>query len=133
MLLDPVLVRRILLYPFLSYLVLLAWQAGISEASGHNPGIPPSSLMSFLRVKPGIAGVVLEEFNTHFINPFYQSRLDVNISIEAVTSAAIVLARALHETAYGGSEVPLLKVQKAWLTHLLTQYAALPCCTHHRR
>ena len=66
--------------------------------------------MSFLRVKPGIAGVVLEEFDTHFINPFYHSRLDANISIEAVTSAAIVLARALHETAYGGSEVPFLKV-----------------------
>ncbi|CAL8470795.1 g10337 [Coccomyxa elongata] len=87
-------------------------KAEISEASGHNPGIPPSSLMSFLRVKPGIAGVVLEEFNTHFINPFYHSRLDINISIEAVTSAAIVLARALHETAYGGSEVPLLKVTR---------------------
>ncbi len=108
-------------YSFFSYLILLAWQAEISEASGHNPGIPPSSLMSFLRVKPGIAGVVLEEFNTHFINPFYHSRLDVNISIEAVTSAAIVLARALHETAYGGSEVPLLKV------HML---GSQNCCTN---
>jgi nicastrin len=88
-----------------------ALQAEVSEASSHNPGIPPSSLMSFLRVKPSISGVVLEEFNTHFINPFFQSRLDANISAEAVTSAAIVAARALHETAYGTSEVPPLKVK----------------------
>lgn len=88
-----------------------ALQAEVSEASSHNPGIPPSSLMSFLRVKPSISGVVLEEFNTHFISPFFQSRLDANISAEAVTSAAIVAARALHETAYGTSEVPPLKVK----------------------
>ena len=86
--------------------------------------------MSFLRVKPGIAGVVLEEFNTHFINPYYQSRLDANVSIEAVTSAAIVAARALHETAYGGSEVPPLKVTVA--SYLLTcqkHPSYCRCCT----
>lgn len=87
-----------------------AVQAEVSEASSHNPGLPPSSLMSFLRVKPGISGVVLGDFNTHFINPFYQSHLDANVSIDAVTSAAVVAARALHETAFGGSEVPPLKV-----------------------
>ena len=31
-------------------------QAEVSEASLGNPGIPPSSLMSFLRVKPAISG-----------------------------------------------------------------------------
>lgn len=86
------------------------WQAEVSEASGRNPGIPPSSLMSFLRVKPSIAGVVLGDFNTHFTNPFYQHRLDANISINAVTAAAIVSARALHDVAYGSLPVPQLKV-----------------------
>ena len=33
-------------------------QAEISEASSGNPGIPPSSLMSFLRVKRAISGEV---------------------------------------------------------------------------
>jgi nicastrin len=32
-------------------------------ASATNPGIPPSSLMSFLRVKPSIAGMVLTDFD----------------------------------------------------------------------
>ena len=33
-------------------------QAEVSEASSGNPGIPPSSLMSFLRVKHAISGEV---------------------------------------------------------------------------
>ena len=33
-------------------------QAEVSEASSGNPGIPPSSLMSFLRVKRAISGEV---------------------------------------------------------------------------
>jgi nicastrin len=36
----------------------------LSLASSSNPGIPPSSLSSFLRQKPAIAGVVLAEFDT---------------------------------------------------------------------
>ncbi len=36
----------------------------VTRASVTNPGVPPSSLFSFLRAKPSIAGVVIEEFDT---------------------------------------------------------------------
>lgn len=73
------------------------------SASSANPGIPPSSLMAFLRAKPSIAGIVMADFDAHFRTPFFQSRLDANISVEAVTSAALVAARALHALAWGTS------------------------------
>ena len=47
------------------------------------------------------SGVVLADFNKHFLDGTYQSQQDVNISVEAVTSAALVTARALHKIASG--------------------------------
>jgi nicastrin len=88
-------------------------QVEVREASLRNPGIPPSSLMSFLRVKPRIAGAVLEDFDARFSGGHYQSRLDADISTEALTSAALVAARALHEVALGNKDVPPLKVRDA--------------------
>ncbi|KAF9588202.1 hypothetical protein IFM89_008272 [Coptis chinensis] len=46
----------------------------ISMANKSNPGIPPSSLMSFLRKDSSISRIVLEDFNTAFTNKFYHSR-----------------------------------------------------------
>jgi len=56
------------------------------------------------------AGVVLADFNKHFLDSSYQSQQDVNISVESVTSAALVAARALHEIASNGKSTPELKV-----------------------
>ena len=73
-------------------------QIDIASASSANPGIPPSSLMSLLRVKPGIAGIVLAEFDRAFSNPYYNSHLDhaENLYAESLTAAAEATARALH-------------------------------------
>lgn len=87
-------------------------QVELREASLQNPGVPPASLMSFLRAKPSVAGAVLADFDSRFINPYYQSHLDTNVSSDALTSAAIVAARALHDLAYGGKDKPPLKVQR---------------------
>ena len=48
----------------------LAWHAQVTAmpTSGSNPGIPPSSLMSLLRARPAIAGVVLAGFDSAFTN-----------------------------------------------------------------
>jgi hypothetical protein len=81
---------------------LLSAQVSVAEASASNPGIPPSSLMSFLRVKPSIQGVVLTEFDSAFRNPFYASRFDNGSSADAgIAATAAVLAAALHRLAGG--------------------------------
>lgn len=84
-------------------------QVVVKPASGSNPGIPPSSLMSFLRVKPSLQGAVLAEFDTAFRNPFYASRFDNGSTIDAgsIASAAAVLAAAVHRLAGGDSQLPL--------------------------
>ncbi|KAK8928274.1 Nicastrin [Platanthera zijinensis] len=78
----------------------------IKKADATNPGVPPSSLMSFLRKNSSISGVVLEDFDTSFVNKFYHSHLDnhANIDATSIAAAAIIVARALYVIA---SDVPL--------------------------
>ncbi|CAO2816400.1 unnamed protein product [Amaranthus hypochondriacus] len=70
----------------------------ISAASVSNPGIPPSSLMSFLNKNPQTSGVVLEDFDTKFTNEFYHSHLDdiSNINSTSIVAAASLIARSLY-------------------------------------
>ncbi|KAI3813796.1 hypothetical protein L1987_18531 [Smallanthus sonchifolius] len=69
-----------------------------STASESNPGIPPSSFMSFLRQNSHTPGVVLEDFDTSFTNKFYHSHLDdlSNINSSAIVAAASLVARTLY-------------------------------------
>lgn len=55
------------------------------------------------------AGLVLADFNKHFLGSTFQSEQDTHISADAVTSAALVAARALHEIASGGRGASELK------------------------
>jgi nicastrin len=82
----------------------------VLQASGSNPGIPPSSLMSFLRVIPSVQGLVLAEFDEGFINPYFGSRFDNGSTINAdgMASVAAVLAAAVHRLA--GGDPAALKV-----------------------
>lgn len=72
--------------------------AKYSAASKSNPGIPPSSFMSFSRQNPHTAGVVLEDFDTVYTNKFYHSHLDdlSNINSSAIVAAASLVARTLY-------------------------------------
>lgn len=92
----------LLLHAAVLWLCLSA-QVAVTEASASNPGIPPSSLMSFLRVKPSIQGVVLTEFDKAFTNHFYASRFDNGSRADAgsIAATAAVLAAALHRLAGG--------------------------------
>lgn len=86
-------------------------QVDVQPAAASNPGIPPSSLSSFLRVKPSLPGVVLAEHQGPFTNPYFQSRFDTvdNIQPASLAAAAMVLARALHGLA-AGQDTPELNV-----------------------
>ncbi|XP_042484408.1 nicastrin [Macadamia integrifolia] len=79
----------------------------ISTANSSNPGIPPSSLMALLRKNLSAAGIVLEDFDTAFINKFYHSHLDdlSNINSSAILAAASVVARTLYILASDDKEL----------------------------
>ncbi|CAH8308715.1 unnamed protein product [Eruca vesicaria subsp. sativa] len=73
----------------------------ILSADTTNPGIPPSSLMAFMKKNPQTSAVVLEDFDTKFVNKFYHSHLDdlSNINSSSVVAAASVVARTLYTLA----------------------------------
>ncbi|KAE8021938.1 hypothetical protein FH972_007785 [Carpinus fangiana] len=79
----------------------------ISQANVSNPGIPPSSLMTFLRKNSHTSGVVLEDFDSIFSNKFYHSHLDdiLNINSSAVVAAASIVARTLYILASGNKNL----------------------------
>ncbi|KAJ8430490.1 hypothetical protein Cgig2_004683 [Carnegiea gigantea] len=70
----------------------------ILAASPLNPGIPPSSLMSFLKKNSKISGTVLEDFDSTFSNEFYHSHPDdiSNIDSTSIVAAASLVARSLY-------------------------------------
>jgi hypothetical protein len=86
-------------------------QARVEEASAGNPGIPPSSLMAFLRARPAVAGVVVADHDGSFSTPYYHSRFDnaSTIDEESIAAAAVTTARVLHALA-SGAGAPALQV-----------------------
>ncbi|KAG6497136.1 hypothetical protein ZIOFF_045024 [Zingiber officinale] len=83
----------------------------IKMADASNPGIPPSSLMAFLR-KNTTAGIVLEDFGSSFSNKFYHSHLDnpSNINATSIAAAAALVARSLYILASGDMQVNLMSL-----------------------
>ncbi|EFJ51228.1 hypothetical protein VOLCADRAFT_103599 [Volvox carteri f. nagariensis] len=86
----------------------------VQQASPDTPGIPPSSLMAFLRVKSSLSGLLVADFDTAFKNPYYQSEFDdgtntigamleVCVCAAAIVDASLLLARTLHSLAIGNT------------------------------
>ncbi|RDX88311.1 Nicastrin, partial [Mucuna pruriens] len=77
---------------------LLSENIMIASANASNPGLPPSSLMTFLEKNPAISGVFLKDFDSVFVNKFYHSHLDdlSNVNSSAVVAAASLIARTLY-------------------------------------
>ncbi|THU47345.1 hypothetical protein C4D60_Mb09t14510 [Musa balbisiana] len=82
----------------------------IKTADVSNPGIPPSSLMTFLRKNSSVDGIVLEDFDSSFTNKFYHSHLDSpsNINSSSIAAAAALVARTLYILASGDLTVNLM-------------------------
>ncbi|AQK55162.1 Nicastrin-like precursor [Zea mays] len=82
----------------------------VKQAASSNPGVPPSSLMSFIRKNMSTSGVVLEDFDSHFSNRFYHSYLDnsVNINSSSIAAAAALVARSMYILASDDSVVDLI-------------------------
>jgi hypothetical protein len=110
----------------------------LSSASTTTPGLPPSTSSSFLRQRPEIPVVVLEEFNTEFINSAYHSQYDTVESISTtnnnsytttsgdvsdfqkeeekfdqngISATALFLASALHSLAAESEQVEEVPLQ----------------------
>ncbi|XP_021604076.1 nicastrin isoform X3 [Manihot esculenta] len=80
----------------------------VATASTTNPGVPPSSLMAFLRKQnSSTSGIVLEDFDTAFANKFYHSHLDdmSNVNSSAIVAAASLIARTLYILASGSKNL----------------------------
>jgi nicastrin len=94
----------------------------VSAASSITPGLPPCSSSSFLRQRPSIPVVAIEEFDTAFINQAYHTQYDtinatdniaddsVNLEKErfdqnGVAATAIFLANALNSLAQSSSSI----------------------------
>uniref|UniRef100_M8AVU5 Nicastrin n=1 Tax=Aegilops tauschii TaxID=37682 RepID=M8AVU5_AEGTA len=82
----------------------------VKPAASSNPGVPPSSLMSFMRKNTSTSGVVLEDFDSQFSNRFYHSHLDspANINSSSIAAAAALVARSLYILATGDMTVDLM-------------------------
>ncbi|XP_008789257.2 nicastrin isoform X2 [Phoenix dactylifera] len=82
----------------------------VKTANASNPGIPPSSLMAFLRKNASTSGVVLEDFDSSFTNQFYHSHLDnsSNVNSSSIAAAAALVARALYILASGDLTLDLM-------------------------
>ncbi|GFQ00012.1 nicastrin [Phtheirospermum japonicum] len=95
----------------------------VKTASISNPGVPPSSLMTFLRKKPQISGLVLEDFDTAFSNEFYHSHLDglSNINSSSIVAAASLVARTLYILAGGKdpSAINSIKINSSLVEELI--------------
>ncbi|GAX77223.1 hypothetical protein CEUSTIGMA_g4669.t1 [Chlamydomonas eustigma] len=96
--------------------------ATLLQADASNPGIPPSTLMTFLRHKPSIQGVVITDFDHQYQNTYFDSELDLpdQVVIQAISSAAIITARALHNQA-SPRDLPVtpLEVNITQINHLV--------------
>lgn len=97
----------------------------VRQASKANPGVPPSSLMSFLHENETTPGVVLTEFDSKFLNKYYHNGLDVEgqVNTSSVVAAASILARTLYLVVTGQSnmtsaEASLLKVNETLIEQL---------------
>ncbi|GFH13456.1 nicastrin, partial [Haematococcus lacustris] len=97
----------------------------LTTASAGNPGVPPSSLFSFLRAKPSIAGVVITEFDRQMINPYFHSSYDNAswVAVEPIMVGAALLARALHALA-APPGTPPLQVNMSSVRSLVQSLAA---------
>ena len=68
------------------------------------------------------AGVVVAEFNKRFLDSTYHSELDTNSSVESMTSAALVAARALHNLASGQGSTQELKASSVLVIAHFTSF-----------
>eukprot|EP00250_Pteridium_aquilinum_P005740 c15793_g1_i1 orf=779-2905(-) len=84
-----------------------AAEVQVNLASATNPGVPPSSLMSFLHENNSASGVVLTEFDSVFINKYYHSGLDVEgrVNTSSIVAAASIVARTLYLLVTGQSNI----------------------------
>ncbi|KAM7519844.1 hypothetical protein LguiB_018806 [Lonicera macranthoides] len=98
----------------------------LSTANASNPGIPPASLMAFMKKNAKTSGIVIEDFDTVFKNKFYHSHLDnqSNINSSAIVAASSLVARSLYilasnKTDLSASALNSVKVNASLVEELL--------------
>ena len=101
---------------------LISVQVPVAKASLSNPGIPPSSLMAWLKAKPAIQGAVLAGFDSQYTNPHALGPSDASDTLRPaqIAAAAEVVARTVFSAATGAPAGDLpVSDSVAWITAAL--------------
>ena len=106
---------------------LQARVSSLQPCQGAANGMPPGDLA----IGSPSAGVVVADFNKHFLDSTYHSQLDTNSSVDAVMSAALIAARALHDLASGPGSTKELKASVLFVIARFTNRLLhhILCCT----
>ncbi|KAL3698397.1 hypothetical protein R1sor_012473 [Riccia sorocarpa] len=96
----------------------------VKMASKQNPGVPPSSIMSFIQKNSSTAAVVLEEFDEVFKNPVYHSELDgpYNVDKNSIAGTAALIARAVYllgDSAANSTQLQAIDVNSSLVNDLV--------------
>ncbi|KAK9804658.1 hypothetical protein WJX73_005957 [Symbiochloris irregularis] len=86
-------------------------QVEVTAASASNPGIPPSSLMAWLKANSSIAGAYIAEYDSAYTNAEVDTPQDTadKLWVEGIARTATIVARALAQLARG-PDAPALQV-----------------------
>lgn len=92
-------------------LLLQHLQVEVTAASRSNPGIPPSSLMAWLKANSSIAGAYVTEYDSAFTNADVDTPRDTadKLWVEGIARTAGIVAKALAQLARG-PDAPVLQV-----------------------
>ncbi|KAG6547977.1 hypothetical protein Mapa_010799 [Marchantia paleacea] len=108
----------------------------VKMASKLNPGVPPSSLMSFIQKNSSTAAIVLEEFDEVFKNSLYHSHMDDanNIDKNSIAGTAALIARTVYllgDSAANSTQLQSIEVNSSLVNELvdclLTQSPGMVC------
>eukprot|EP00210_Caulerpa_lentillifera_P002616 g2503.t1 len=95
-------------------------QLSLQSASESNPGIPPSSLEVLLSFNSNLEGILIEEFDQNYSNPYYNSIKDDedNLSLEPMIKISILVAQTLHKLAMEDNQ--LIQVNEDTVKQIIT-------------
>jgi len=102
----------------------------MNVADADTPGIPPSSLMAFLKETPTLPSVVITNHAGPYINKYYHSRFDdfYNVKQDHVCKIANLTARLLYAAATGSSVIPNMQINCTLGVYLLVCFTENMSC-----
>ena len=92
----------------------------LHTANSANPGLPPSSLASFLQAKASLIGGLIAEFDSQYTNPFFANPNDTleGVDYGGIAAVAMLLAQTLHSLASSSGGTLLVNAHALMQAHV---------------